>query len=306
MNYLTEAIELHDTLNPKFWKSDMQLKPDVRQKVLEIVDEFKENVTDMTGIELNPLDIYIVGSNASYNYTDKSDLDVHIVINFDTIDDNTGLVQSLMNFQKSEFNKGYDITIYDTDVELYVEDINSSTMSNGIFSVMQDQWIKKPEPIEVPEIEGLEDAVDEWKEKINAALDSKDPTQISKTIDDLYILRKNGLLSTGEYGKDNQTFKDVRNLGLLKDLKDSYMKLRSKELSLEKKMVKFESYRDDLENQIYYYYCEFPYGSYKAYKETIKYLDRLNRDGEITNIEYDELCDSVYSWSKEEGNKRFD
>lgn len=237
MNYLIEAIELHDTLNPKFWKSDMQLKPDVRQKVLEIVDEFKENVKDMTDIELNPLDIYIVGSNASYNYTDKSDLDVHIVINFDTIDDNTGLVQSLMNFQKSEFNNGYDITIYDTDVELYVEDINSSTMSNGIFSVMQDQWIKKPEPIEVPEIEGLEDAVDEWKDKINAALDSKDPKEISKTIDDLYILRKNSLLSGGEFSEGNQIFKDVRNLGLLGDLRELYAKLRSKELSLETRRV---------------------------------------------------------------------
>lgn len=229
---ITEAVELHDELNPKFWDSGMQLKPDVRQKILEIVDEFSDNVSEMVDIDFNPLDIYIVGSNASYNYTKYSDLDVHVVINFDTIDDNTGLVQSLMNFQKSAFNTGYDIQIYGTDVELYVEDINSSTMSNGIFSVMSDQWVKKPQPIEVPEID-IEDDVDEWKDLINEALDKNDPEEISDLIDDLYILRKNSLLSEGEFGKGNQTFKEIRNLGLLGDLKDAYMKLRSKELSLE-------------------------------------------------------------------------
>jgi len=230
--YLVENLEIHDTLNPKLWDSNDKLIPDVRDKILEIVEEFKKNVKEMTDLELNPLDIYIVGSNASYNYTSHSDVDVHIVINFDTIDENSGLVQSLMNFQKSSFNSGYDISIHGIDVELYVEDLNSTALSNGVFSVMQDQWIKKPEKIEVEEID-INDDVDEWKEKINAALDSKSADDIGKVIDDLYILRKNSLLSGGEFSEGNLVFKSIRDLELLQDLKDSYTKLRSKELSLE-------------------------------------------------------------------------
>lgn len=234
MKRLIEAFEVHDELNPKFWKQDMTLKPDVRQKILEIVDEFKEFVKGMTEIELNPLDIYLLGSNASYNYTDNSDLDIHIVVNLGMIDDNTGLVQTLMNFFKADFNSGYDIKIYDTDVELYVEDVNASTLSNGIFSVVTDQWIKKPQPItDIPELD-IEDDIDEWKDKINDALNSNDAKLINQTIDDLYLLRKNSLLTDGEYGKGNQIFKEIRNLEMLKDLKDQYMTIMSKQLSLEK------------------------------------------------------------------------
>ena len=198
---IVEALEIHDELNPKLFDQNDKLKPDVRQKILEIVDEFLDNVQNMTEITLNPIDVYLLGSNASYNYTKYSDADVHIVINFDTIDDNTGLVQALMNLQKADFNSSYDVSIYGIDVELYVEDVRSSTLSNGIYSVMNDDWVKKPQPItDVPEID-IEDDLDEWKDKINDVLNSKDIDKIAKTIDDLYILRKNGLMTDGEYGK---------------------------------------------------------------------------------------------------------
>lgn len=235
---IVEALEIHDKLNPKIWDSNDNLLPDVKDKILDIVDEFEKNVKEMTEIDLKPIDIYLLGSNASYNYTSHSDIDVHIVINFDLIDNNTGLVQSLMNLQKSEFNSNYDISIHGIDVELYVEDVRASTLSNGIYSVMSDEWIKKPEPItDVPEI-NIESEIDEWTEKIQDILDSDDADDISKAIDDLYLIRKNGLLSDGEYGKGNQLFKEIRNLGLLDDLKDAYIKVKSKDLSLEKKGVK--------------------------------------------------------------------
>ena len=260
MKELVEKFEIHDELNPKLWTKDMTLKPDVRQKILEIVDEFKELIKGMLDIEINPLDIYLLGSNASYNYTDQSDLDVHIVLNFDMIDDNKGLVQTLMNFSKADFNSSYDISVYDIDVELYVEDINSSTLSNGIYSVMTDQWIKEPQPItDVPEID-IEDDVDDWKTKINEALNSNDPVLINQMVDNLYILRKNGLLSQGEYGKDNQIFKEIRSLGLLKDLKDEYLKLKSKELSLEnlqkKENSRMKYAKESKSDSVKYFYLD--------------------------------------------------
>lgn len=233
MREIVEALEIHKELNPKIWDSNMNLLPDVKDKILEIVEEFKSNVKDMTGIDLNVADIHILGSNASYNYTSKSDLDVHLVVNFEMIDTNEDLVQALFNLQKSEFNDAYDISIHGIDVELYVEDIKANTISNGIYSVMTDTWIKKPEPIiDVPEV-NIEDKIDEWKEKISDILEREDIDEISETIDELYLLRKNGLATTGEYGEENQLFKEIRNLDLLAELKDKYMELKSKELSLE-------------------------------------------------------------------------
>lgn len=246
---IEEKMEVHETLNPKLWDTNMNLLPDVREKILEIVEEFKETIKGMTEIDINPIDIYLLGSNASYNYTSHSDLDVHIVVNFLMIDDNVGLVQTLMNFSKADFNESYDVSIHGIDVELYVEDVTASTMSNGIYSVMTEQWIKKPEPIEVPELD-IEADIDEWKDKVNKALDSKDPKQINDMIDSLYMLRKNGLLSEGEYGKGNQIFKEIRNLGLLDDLKTEYAKLKSKELSLENRQRKNEWSRTYIDKDV--------------------------------------------------------
>ena len=46
-------------------------------------------------------------------------------------------------------------------------------------------------------------------------------------------MRTNSIAVDGEYGKGNQIFKDLRNLGYLSKLKEALMKAMSKELSLE-------------------------------------------------------------------------
>ena len=78
MSYLiTEAIEVHDTLNPKLWNSDNTLKPEVYEKLTDIYEEFIRFID----LPLNIVDVEIVGSNASYNYNDTSDIDFHIIVN---------------------------------------------------------------------------------------------------------------------------------------------------------------------------------------------------------------------------------
>lgn len=229
MYTLNETIEIHDTLNPKIWSGD-ELRPEVRTKILEIVNYFIQNFE----IPITPVDIHLLGSNASFNYTDKSDLDVHVIVNFDMIDTNKELVQAYMNSEKSKFNKDYDITIHDVPIELYIEDINAMTLSNGIYSMYQDEWIKYPQPIDknVPEVE-LEPELTELKQEISQCLQIGDVQDIEDIINKLYIIRKTGLETDGEYSKGNQLFKEIRNLGLLDMLKNKYKELQGERLSLE-------------------------------------------------------------------------
>lgn len=70
MILINESQLVHDSLNPKIWDRENKLLPDVRNKLMEIVEEFKEYVND--DIEMNIIDAHIVGSNASYNYTEYS------------------------------------------------------------------------------------------------------------------------------------------------------------------------------------------------------------------------------------------
>lgn len=224
---LTEAVEIHDTLNPKIW-DDGSLIPEVHDAILEVVDAFMNDLE----IEVSPVDILLLGSNASYNYTDKSDLDIHIVVNYDMIDGSDAVVQAMYNSARSLFNKNYDITIKGINAEIYVEDINTNTMSNGIYSVLNNRWIKYPSEIKVPDVD-LEPELTDVTHKALDALASNDLDTIESCINDLYLMRKYSLATDGEYGKDNLIFKEIRNAGILDDLKLARLQLLSKELSLE-------------------------------------------------------------------------
>ena len=226
--FITEKIEIHDTLNPLLWEG-MTLKSDVEAKLLEIVKQF----VDCCEIPLHIVDVHLVGSQVSYNYTNKSDLDVHLINNFELLDCSPEILQAAYNAVKAKFNSDYSITLKGIEVELYVEDVNSSVNSNGIYSLYKQKWIKIPQKLDNISNPDVSKEVTSWKNIIQDVLNSSDADSIEKTIDDIYLLRKDGLATSGEYGSQNQTFKEIRNLGLLDDLKKAYKVSRSKELSLE-------------------------------------------------------------------------
>lgn len=228
MKNLVEDFQLHETLNPKLWK-DNTLIPEVRQKLLEIADNFEEYVE----IPMHIVDVVLVGSNASYNYTQHSDIDVHLIVNTELTEGVPEDIQTLVfDLKKTAFNKEFDIKIKEIPVELYVEDLHSSVQSNGIYSIRRNKWVKEPKPITI-EKRDLTQELDAWTERIHAAIMSKDYEQITDVLDALYLMRKNSIAIEGEYGKGNEIFKTLRDKGYLSKLKDALSKCISSKLSLE-------------------------------------------------------------------------
>ena len=227
---LTEKFEVHKSLNPKLWTSDNKLQNEVKLKLLEIVQQFVDNCE----IPLNVSDVHLVGSNASYNYTAESDLDVHIISNFGLIDAPKEILQAAYNALKTKFNNDYDISVHGVPIELYVEDINSTTLSNGVYSMIEDRWIKFPKPItSIPEFD-LTDRIKELNDEADFAIKSNNSDNIENLINKLYLIRKNSLDVDGEYGEGNQLSKELRSEGTLDKLKAAYKTARSGELTLEK------------------------------------------------------------------------
>lgn len=231
LDILDESIERHETLNSKLFDENNKLKEDVREALLNVKDEFLKDLSE-NKIPLRVIDIWLVGSNASFNYTDKSDIDLHIIANLDDVCEDTCLLQILYNYVKAAFNKRHDISIKGLPVEVYIQDVNSNSVSNGIYSLQEDEWIKFPE--QLPEYEtdttklvGLQDLL-----RIYNTLDRTNIEQIKSLIDYAYIIRQKGLVE-GEFSDGNLSFKEFRNLGYLDELKDLVAELRSKELSLE-------------------------------------------------------------------------
>ena len=255
---LTEKVEKHETLNPKFWEGG-ELKLEVKDKILDIVDLFVEGLKE-NGIKIMIKDIIIIGSNASYNYSDTSDVDVHLVVDTNNFDCPDNLYPFLYSSYRSIFNKKYDIEFYGTGVELFVDTEGTKTISNGIYS-LNTGWIKEPVKEEIPELdqEKFDAEFSKWEDMyfklikgeldvtnsekpiediLGESLESDKINQIDDFIEDIYDLRKVSLQKDGEYSIGNLVFKEMRSLGYLDNLKVLKNNLKSKELSLKESVQK--------------------------------------------------------------------
>ena len=227
---LEETFQTHDELNTQLFDYNV-LKADVRRRLIEIADMFVESIQE-DNIPIKVLDYWLLGSNAGYNYSNTSDIDVHIIVNIEDTKCNPYLLRVLYDYIKSNFNNKYDITVKGHEVELYLEDVNSGVVSNGIYSLKQDKWIKEPTKTEIMSFDVTE--TDEWKEWYER-YQSLNDSECEQFLDDLYIMRKMSLSGgMGEWEVGNLVFKEFRNQGILDELKDRKYKYKSKELTLEK------------------------------------------------------------------------
>ena len=254
---LTEKVEKHETLNPKLWEGG-KLKSEVADKILDAVDLFVEGLEE-NGIKIFIKDIVLIGSNASYNYSDTSDLDVHLIVDTKELDCPGELYPFLYSSYRSIFNKKYEIDFYGVGVELFVDTEGTQTISNGIYS-LNTGWVKEPVKENIPELdqEKFNAEFSKWEdmyfelikgekeigsdekpiEIIQESLESDKIEKIDSFIEDIYDLRKVSLKSGGEYSIGNLVFKEMRSLGYLDNLKVLKNKLKSTELSLKEAVEK--------------------------------------------------------------------
>lgn len=225
-------LETHKTLNQKIW-DNFELKHEVLCKLTEIADVFM-NTLQVQALPLT--DVVFTGSLANYNYTDKSDIDLHLVVDFDELGISPeDFIQKYFNAKKTEFNQKHDITIYDYPVELYVEDVNSPAKASGRYSIITESWLKTPkgftddQEIELGDNEVLQDLVS----RINDVTASKGHYEDAEALlGEIYNLRASGLEHEGEMSIENMIFKALRNEDYIEKLKKYMDNEIDRELSL--------------------------------------------------------------------------
>ena len=243
-NHLNESVNLkvgsvehpHQNLNESLWDDQDQLKSEVKEKLLEIAHQF---IKKTKGAEAEIKDITFTGSLANYNYSMSSDIDLHILLDFKEVNDNVDLVKDYFNAVKALWNYLHDIRIKGYEVEVYVQDANEPHVSSGVYSIMNDEWIKKPESKEVDiDNELIAKKAESLMDQINRALEVMEKGKHQEAYDRAIKIRKKikkfrqaGLEGEGEYSVENLAFKTLRNngyLGKLSHLKrDAYDKMMS-------------------------------------------------------------------------------
>ncbi len=222
-----DAVIFHDTLNPRLWKNN-QLKPIIRFKLLQIAKHFIDFI-DIP--KLNLKDITISGSNAAYTYTKHSDLDLHLIVAVSR--EQSIYLKSLFDAKKNQYNFNHDIKVKGIDVEVYVQDSEQVHHSAGIYSVLDDRWISEPksERANIND-DDVQDKVNNYTNKIQQALQSKDIDQAQVIKDEIARIRKAGLDRAGEFSVENLAFKVLRARGLIDKLRQHIYNLEDEELSL--------------------------------------------------------------------------
>jgi hypothetical protein len=228
---IEDAVKFHSHLNPLLW-SEGKLKPEIRLALFKIAKDFVEfiNVPD-----LYFKDITLTGSNASFTYTQHSDIDLHIIV--DTPEDQRELYTSLFDGKKNSYNFIHDIKIKGFDVELYVQEQSAEHHSQGVYSVFNDQWLTEPKRTKasINDSEVL-DKYENYLNKIRLSLKSKEIGKAKAVFDELKKIRKAGLAREGEFGSENLVFKLLRNKGAIERLTQHIRNLEDQELSLENTM----------------------------------------------------------------------
>ena len=219
---LNEERFYQNELNPIFW-SNKEFDASVREKLLQIAQEFYASFK----LEIPIDDIQLTGSLANYNWTPKSDLDVHILIDFSKINPDLALVKKAMDGQRFIWNLRHNIVIRGFDVELYLQDVREQHIASGLFSLSNNQWIKIPEynPPQIDENDvdlkflGLANDIKE----IEARLLNPDPNVSPRELNEhaekvkskIMKMRKEGLAERGEFSVENLVFKKLRNEGYI-------------------------------------------------------------------------------------------
>ena len=230
-------LAYHDTLNPELW-DNFELRPEVSEALEKIANEF----INFLGIDLAAVtDVILTGSNANYNWTDISDIDLHIVIDMKNgqicptcpSDD---FISDCFQSKKTLWNASHNITIHGFDVELYAQNAaETSVQDSGVYSLRNTQWIQEPHNKQITiDNKAVQLKAQDLMLQIDELIDSQSDnrSELQGIKDRIKKLRSAGLQKGGEFSIENLAFKALRNLGYIGKLSDYLKHLADRDLSI--------------------------------------------------------------------------
>ena len=214
---MNTQINFQNKLNADLWSSTGELHPEVKKKLIEIAERFYNYLH----IEAPIIEILFTGSLSNFNWTEYSDIDIHVIIDYDEVAIGTPeLTRDFFLAKKNVWNDKRNIFIKGKPVELYAQHVGESHVATGQYSLLQDKWLVHPKTIEkqvdetkVTElIELFQGLIDEVALLVDAE------QQFSKAVilkDNIIKLRRKSIELDGEISIGNLVFKELRNNGAL-------------------------------------------------------------------------------------------
>ena len=181
MDNILQSFTVRPSLYSDIWENpssdnfkEIKLKKEIREHLIAIAKDFIDSLgIDTLAIE----DILFVGSLANYNWSEYSDIDLHIVIDKPKVNDDSILVDEFFTAKKELYNLKHNIKIKGFDVELYVQAADEVLdTADGIYSILYNKWRKEPNK-QKPEInkKDIIKKVKEFNQKLIDINNEEDP-----------------------------------------------------------------------------------------------------------------------------------
>jgi hypothetical protein len=228
----------NETLHPMFWPNG-KLDVEVRKQLLRIANDFLKELDLGTQV----IDVRFLGSLAGYNYTQESDIDLHVTLDLKKL----GIPEEqILRFGKglsSKWNEDHNVQIKGHKVEIFVDDISAKNRASGIYSLVKDQWIRVPQKQKVqfdkPTIKQL---YSQLSKQIDDSIATNSVQGMRAVMKQITGMREKGLRTRGEFSSENIVFKILRAKGHIGKLKDAINSQLDKEMSLSESGHSSEDY----------------------------------------------------------------
>lgn len=236
-----KSFKIQNDLNNKIWVNG-KINSRVRLRLLDIADDFMD---DLSIKWVKPIDIILTGSIANYNWSKYSDIDLHIIIDYNNVYNKKEFVEDYFNSKKELWKRDHDeLKIYGFPVEIYVQDKNEEVDSNGVYSLNKNEWIKEPKDMDDVKLNEKYikskaakyiNQIQKYETKLKSEKDSykveKIGISVKKLLDKIKGIRKESLKRSGEMSSGNILYKIIRRMGYLDKIweiiNDSYNKSKT-------------------------------------------------------------------------------
>jgi len=230
------SFNVKDNLCPLIWENE-KIDNTIRLHLLKIAKDFYSALS-VSWVKVH--DVILTGSLANYNWSTYSDFDIHILINYDDVDDDYDMVVEYLKSIKTVWNNEHDILIKGFDVELYIQDTMEEHNSTGIYSLINDNWVIKPQKIDETfnkdvvknKIALILNKVDYYQKIIDEGNYSDGSEKASQLWDKIKRMRITSLAKKGEMSNGNIIFKGLRRLGYIEKLNDIIIDAYDKSASI--------------------------------------------------------------------------
>jgi hypothetical protein len=218
------GFKVNETLNPKVWESESKMHKDVLEALKTIAIDYWNSLE----LDVPLIDITLTGSLANFNWSKYSDADLHIILDDKLLGDDSVMIKDLLDIKTRAWNLKHDITVKGFDVELYLQPKDQPHHSTGIYSLINNDWVIKPNMVEADldkdtitkKYNSITKSVAEIKKTMSNG-DYEDVIHmLEKLKNKIKVMRQSGLETGGEFSVENIAFKLLRRNDVMEEIND--------------------------------------------------------------------------------------